>query len=50
MALNNDFMSLMMLDGGSAILLWAGMAVYDNELWRIAKYVMSRMADYESWI
>ena len=48
--LNADFMNLMMLNGGSAILLWAGMAVYDNELWLIVEYVMSRMADYESWI
>ena len=30
--LNDDFISFMMLDGGNAIMSWAGMAVYDNEL------------------
>ena len=48
--LNDDFVNLMMLDDGSAILLWAGMAVYDIDLWLIAEWVMGRMADYELWI
>ena len=30
--LNADFMNLMMLNGGSAVLLWAGMAVYDMNI------------------
>ena len=29
---------------------WAGMAVYDIDLWLIAEWVMGRMADYELWI
>ena len=33
--LNADFMNLMMLNGGSAVLLWAGMAVYDYEYWLV---------------
>ena len=48
--LNAGFMNLMMLNGGGAILLWAGMAVYNIDLWRIAEWVMGRMADYELWI
>ena len=48
--LNAGFMNLMMLNGGSAILLWAGMAVYDIDLWLITEWVMGHIADYELWI
>ena len=35
-------MNLMMLNGGSAVLLWAGMAVYDYEYWLVLDWTVSQ--------